>query len=226
MRYSDFLDIIDESRASACRQVFMDNKDTIKIRKEKTAVKNFEKIFDAVFEITYEKGFAGMSMRDLSRKTGLSLGALYPYFKSKEELLAIIQRHGQTLIKDVLETFCAKHDGAVEKLEAVIQAHIFLSEKARPWFYFMFMEAKHLSADERKAVLETESYTEKVLVDILEQGERSGVFRKQNHILAASIIKAMQQEWYLKRWKYSKRNISVDDYAEYVLGVVRAFCLA
>jgi len=39
---------------------------------------------DAVFKITYEKGFAAMSMRDLSQESGLSLGALFPDFKSKE----------------------------------------------------------------------------------------------------------------------------------------------
>ena len=41
----------------------------------------------------------------------------------------------------------------------------------------------------------------------------------------ASIIKAMQQDWYLKRWKYGKRNISVDDYSDYVLEIVDNFCI-
>lgn len=225
MRYAEFIELTDDSKEEVCRQVYLENRDTIKIRKEKTVVKNFEKILDAVFEISYEKGFHAMSMRDLSKKAGLSMGALYPYFKSKEELLAIIQRQGESMIRGVLEKFDSEHHAPMERLEAVIRAHIFLSERSRPWFYFMFMEAKNLSPDERKTILETESYTEKVIVDILETGEASGVFRKQNHLLTASIIKAMQQEWYLKRWKYTNRKISADDYADHVLGFVRSFCL-
>ena len=229
MKYSEFLKILNESGESdesAFRRVFLENRDTIRIKKEKTAVKNLEKILDAVFEITYEKGFSAMTMRYLSQKSGLSLGALYPYFKSKEELLSIILRQGLSMVTRVLESFADRHEDPVLKLDAVIKAHIFLSEKARPWFYFMFMEAKNLNPPEWQTVMEAEFHTEKVIVDILKAGEDMKSFKKQDHLLTASIIKAMQQEWYLKRWKYSRRNITVDDYVEYVLGFVRAFCLA
>src|ERR1700731_78053 len=54
-----------------------------------------------------EKGYAGASMRDLSRASGMSLAGLYYYFESKEKLLYLIQRHTFTTIvqrlKDRLE---------------------------------------------------------------------------------------------------------------------------
>jgi len=59
MRYSDFLDIIDESRASACRQVFMDNKETIKIRKEKTALKTLKKFLMRYLKSLMKKDLPG-----------------------------------------------------------------------------------------------------------------------------------------------------------------------
>lgn len=225
MTYSEFKRKISDSKEDICREVYQKNQDSIRIKKEKTAVKNFEKIFDAVFKISYSKGFQAMSMRDLSRETNLSMGALYGYFTSKDELLGIIQRQGRTMVKRVLEESQIDKDEPMERLAAVISAHIYLSEVARPWFFFTFMEARNLSEEELKAVQDMESYTEQILVDILEDGENKGVFRKGNHPLTASIIKAMQQDWYLKRWKYKKRNISVDDYAGYVVDFVRSFCL-
>ncbi len=225
MTYSEFKRKISESKEDICREVYQKNQDSIRIKKEKTAVKNFEKIFDAVFKISYSKGFQAMSMRDLSRETGLSMGALYGYFTSKDELLGIIQRQGRTMVKRVLEESQIDKDEPMERLAAVIAAHIYLSEVARPWFFFTFMEARNLSEEELKAVQAMESYTEQILVDILEGGENKGVFKKGNHPLTASIIKAMQQDWYLKRWKYKKRNISVDEYAQYVVDFVRSFCL-
>ncbi len=226
MTYSEFKRKISDSKEDICREVYQKNQDSIRIKKEKTAVKNFEKIFDAVFKISYSKGFQAMSMRDLSRETNLSMGALYGYFASKDELLGIIQRQGRTMVKRVLEESQIDKKEPMERLAAAIAAHIYLSEVARPWFFFTFMEARNLSEEELKAVQDMESYTEQILVDILEDGENKGVFRKGNHPLTASIIKAMQQDWYLKRWKYKKRNISVDDYAAYVVDFVRSFCLA
>jgi AcrR family transcriptional regulator len=226
MAYKEFTKRIDDSKEEICRQVYQQNQDTIRIKKEKTAVKNFEKIFDAVFKISYSKGFQAMSMRDLSRETGLSMGALYGYFTSKDELLGIIQRQGRTMVKKILEDSLSDKEDPRERLAAVIEAHIYVSEMVRPWFFFTFMEARNLSEEEIKAVQAMESYTEQVLVDILDDGEKKGVFKPGNHTLTASLIKAMQQDWYLKRWKYKKRGVTVDEYAAYVIGVVMAFCLA
>jgi len=74
------------------------------------------------------------------------------------------------------------------------------------------------------AVLSMEEFTEKMLVRILEDGEKRGEFRNGNYLLTASLIKAMQQDWYLKRWKYKKRGISVDAYTEYLLQFTEFFC--
>ena len=41
--------------------------------------------------------------------------------------------------------------------------------------------------------------------------------------LTASVIKAMLQDWYLKRSKYAGRKISVDQYARFILKFVESF---
>ena len=82
-----------------------------------------------------------------------------------------------------------------------------------------------MASSELKNVIALEEYTENILIEILEAGEKIGVFKKNKHLLTASIIKAMQQEWYLKRWKYTKRKISVDQYADHLLEMVESFCL-
>jgi len=225
MNYIEFKEILESSDAEIYREVFQENQENIRIKKEKTAVKNFEKIFDAVFQITYEKGFQAMTMRDLSSRTSMSLGSLYTYFASKEELLAIIHRQGSSMIKNVFDRFHNPDDLPLNQLRSVIKVHLFLSETARSWFYFTFMESKNLNSERREAVMLMEESTEKRLVKILEAGEEQGIFRKRDHQLTASIIKAMQQDWYLKRWKYKKRKISVDDYADYVLEFTESFCL-
>jgi AcrR family transcriptional regulator len=59
-------------------------------------------------EVFCEKGYAGASMRDLSRASGMSLAGLYYYFDSKEKLLYLIQKHTFSTIvarlKDRLDT--------------------------------------------------------------------------------------------------------------------------
>ncbi|MEA1968288.1 MAG: TetR/AcrR family transcriptional regulator [Thermodesulfobacteriota bacterium] len=225
MQYKEFKKLYAGSRQDITREIFHKNQKFIRIKKEKTAVNNLEKIFDAVFSITYKKGFQAMSMRDLSQKTGMSLGALYAYFPGKKKLFSIIQSQGDFMIKEMLEQFSNAHEDPLEKLKAVIKAHLFLSELFRPWFYFIFMEARNIEPAEFKVVSSMEKNTLKILTDILVLGEKQGIFKPGNQELTACMIKAMQQEWYLKRWKYRKMKVSVDQFTDHLINMVEDFCL-
>ena len=107
-----------------------------------------------------------------------------------------------------------------------MRSHIYLRELLRPWFYFLFMEAKNLRPEKTKETRRMELYTEKLIADVLEEGMEQGVFVRRDPLLSASLIKALQQDWYLKRWKYAKRKITVEEYVKFVLDFVEAHCLA
>jgi len=223
MNYEEFQNIIKVSKLELYHSTFSDNKETIRIKNEKTALKNLEKIFCAALKISNRKGWHNMSMRALSRESGLSMGALYAYFSSKEDLLGMLQRQGRDLVRQVLEERIASVKGAAAMLRMVIRTHLYLSEIMQPWFYFSYMESKNLSDEDRKNAIENELATEIMIRDILEKGESEGVFTARNHQLSAGIIKAMLQEWYVRRWKYAKRNVSVDQYADFILEFIEAF---
>ena len=217
MDYAEFQKNINLSKYDLCREVYQENRSSIRVKKENKVVKNLERIFSATLKMSNRKGFQAMSMRDLSREANLSMGALYSYVASKEELLAMLQNQRRTVTKRILDERIAQESGPGARLRAVIMTHLYLSEAMQPWFYFSYMEAKNLSKKEQDLAVASELYTEKLLVDILNQGQIQGVFGQRDPHLTASIIKAMLQDWYLKRSKYAKRRVSVDQYARFVI---------
>ncbi len=225
MKYSDFLEEVDDLRTDLCKTTFDQNKDIIKVKKEKTVVKNLDKIFAATLKIGNSKGFQAMTMRDLSKEANLSMGALYSYFSNKEVLLEVFLRVGRTMIWEILEEYIEKENDSLSKLNMLLKIHLFLTEKMNKWFYFSYIEAKNLSPEEREKAINSEIYTEKMIEDILIQGEKEGIFKSGNHQLTASVIKAMLQDWYLKRWKYSKRGITVDQYSDFLAEFISSYYL-
>jgi len=225
MTYAEFQKQVKLSSQDICREVFAENRHCIRVKKENTVVKNLERIFSATLKISNRKGFQAMSMRDLGRETHLSMGALYSYFSSKEDLLAMLQHQRRTITKRILEVCIEMESEPATKLRAAILAHLYLSEAMQPWFYFSYMEAKNLSRAEQQMAVASELYTEKLFADILQKGQSRGCFLPRDPQLTASVIKAMLQDWYLKRSKYRKRNISVDHYSEFVLQFVAAFII-
>jgi len=223
MTYAEFQKQIKISKQDIYREIFANHRSSIRVKKENTVVKNLERIFSATLKISNKKGFQAMSMRDLGRETSLSMGALYSYFNGKEDLLAMLQHQRRTITKRILEACIQKEPDPAVRLRAAILTHLYLSEAMQPWFYFSYMEAKNLSRAEQDLAVASELYTENLLADILRQGQSRGCFLPREPQLTASIIKAMMQDWYLKRRKYRNRRISVDQYADFVLQFVEAF---
>jgi TetR/AcrR family transcriptional regulator, cholesterol catabolism regulator len=223
MDYADFQNKVNLSREDICRQVYRANRGSIRVKKEDTVVRNLERIFSATLTISNRKGFQAMSMRDLSRATNLSLGALYSYFASKEELLAMLQNQRRMITTRVLDECIAEETRPAARLRAAILTHLYLSEAMQPWFYFSYMEAKNLPKKEQDLAVASELYTERILAKIIEEGQAIGEFMVRDAQLTASVIKAMLQDWYLKRGKYAKRKIPVEKYAQFVLQFIEAF---
>ena len=136
MDYAQFQKQVSLSKKDICREAFADNRNTIRVKKEGTVVKNLERIFDATLKISNKKGFQAMSMRDLSKETKLSMGALYAYFSSKEELLEMLQHQHRTITIRILETYIHAQKDALAKHDVAIRTHLYLSEIMQPWFYF------------------------------------------------------------------------------------------
>ena len=214
--FQPFLQRVEALKQQCCLKLYNANRQSIQIKKEKTIAKNMERIFTAALKISNAKSFHAMSMRDLSREADMSTGALYNYFAGKEALLRLMQQQRRTVTREILSADIAAGRDPLEKLRIAIRTHLYLSEIMQPWFYFSYMEAKNLDPDERRAAVESELSTEQQFTDILEAGCAQGLFQTTDCRMTASLIKAMLQDWYLKRAKYTRRGVGVDQYARYL----------
>ncbi len=68
------------------------------------------KIINATRKVFAEKGYHNATMADVAKEIGVSKGALYSYFKSKEELLKEISLQNHQTLRDIVETACQSHD--------------------------------------------------------------------------------------------------------------------
>jgi AcrR family transcriptional regulator len=223
LKFKTFQRIVNVSMENMCRDLFLCNPESIRIKKEGVAVKNLVKIFNAALSISNQKGFSAMSLRELSAEAGLSMGALYTYFKSKDELLDMIQRQGRMLTMRVLLDQIEGVEDPRLKLKQAILAHLYLSEVMQSWFYFSYMETKNLAKDEHRKAIEAELFTEKIFIDILKEGQKKGIFRPVETELACAVLKAMLQDWYLKRWKYARRKVTVEKYATFLVDLIETY---
>lgn len=208
------------SMPTIVRELYRANSAQFQVQNETVAVKNLLRIIDATLNLANKKGFAAMSLRDLAAATGMSLGGLYAYIRSKDDLVTLIQSQGRKLVAQTLSAALAAHSQPAEQLQASIRAHLFLSESLRAWFFFSYMEARHLPPEQRRLAVASELQTEALYHDIISAGQTAGVFRGTDASMASAQLKALLQDWYLKRKKYRSRGISVEQYADAVIDLM------
>ncbi len=194
--------------------LYDENRQFILVKKSPQSVDNLKRIIHTAIAISNKKGYAAMSMRELSGAASLSIGALYAYFPSKDELLHIIQQYGRSCVEKVLSEALINAASAKDKLLKFFHAHIDISEVLKDWFYFSYMETRYFTGIEYNKTIEGELITESLIKDIIDEGKDNNEFNPiVQSSLIASISKAILQDWYLKRWKYRKREITPDEYA-------------
>jgi len=201
------------------RRVFDTHRDKMQIKNPQVAVGNLEKIFTCTFRLANSKGFQAMSLRDLSRETGISMGGLYAYIGSKDDLASAIEEVLRRTIDDVMSNEAVLALDPVQRLKAIIYGDIYMNDIMHPWYYFCYLEAKGLSRDQREAAMQMELKFDERLRETFEAGAATGLFKCDRIGLLAANTTSMLQQWYLKRWKFQIMGTRIDEYAAFVFDI-------
>lgn len=199
------------------RSVFEMHKDKMQIKNPNVAVVNLEKIFTATFRLANAKGFQAMSLRDLSRETGISMGGLYAYIGSKNDLASVIEGVLRNYIDQVIGGLANKNLSPIDFLRAIVFGEIYMMQILNPWYYFCYMELKGLPREQQQQAMDLELRFESYLINAFRAGIESGQFECAKPELLASHVTGQLQQWHLKYWKFKQRHIEMQEYAENVL---------
>ncbi|MCC5859489.1 MAG: helix-turn-helix transcriptional regulator [Ectothiorhodospiraceae bacterium] len=222
--YQRFRERVAAWQPELVREVFRQHQHLIRVKKEEVALDRLDLILRTALDISNRKGFKSMSVRDLSEATGISMGALYAYIDSKDGLLDMIMAYGSVAARWAVQV-PDQVVGARSRLDWVLRSHLYLSEVLLPWFFFAFMEARHFSQRAREQAMGSELWMERLISECLEEGNASGEFAVARPDLAGALIKSLLQDWYLKRWKYRRRNVDVEAYTGTVMEFIEAWVL-
>jgi len=145
----------------------------VNVRSEHTR----ERIHAAGLELFNERGYTGTSVRDLAERCGLTSGALYNHYASKDDLLFAIVDRVHDRADDVLSgALLGAGAGAEAQLESLASAftafHIARPEATR----VANRDYVYLPPAQRESVVRRRRRVRGLFADALRQGEREGRF--------------------------------------------------
>jgi AcrR family transcriptional regulator len=96
------------------------------------------RVLNASEQLIAEAGLAGLSMREVARRAGVSHQAPYHYFEDKAAIIAALVARGFELLADRLEQASACPGTVAQKLEKVGRAYITFALDQPVYFRLMF----------------------------------------------------------------------------------------
>jgi len=206
--------------------VFNRNSDIIQTQKARFAVANLEKILTATFEVSATSGFDRMSLRDLSRQTGMSMGSIYSCISKKEDIALMIADIVR-LSSELTRQHAMQSDLLWSKNEQSIRFHLYASTLLQPWYFFLYFETRCLPEAQQRESKQIELDGIKSFEAQIQAGIESGEFHTDDPRMVANTIVVLLEDWWktLSPWKANisleQQEKQINNYSQSIIELVR-----
>ena len=184
------------------------------VKDEKLIEMRREQMIQGAVKLFKEKGFHRTTTREIAKEAGFSIGTLYEYIRTKEDILFLVC---DSIYDEVLNrlSVLAIEDGTIAGLKSEIHQYFSLIDDMSDEFVVMYQESKSLPKDALKYVLKKEMEMVALFEKSLQSCADSGELRiKQEEIqIAAHPVVVQGQMWAFRRWAL-QANYTIHKYIE------------
>jgi TetR/AcrR family transcriptional regulator, cholesterol catabolism regulator len=201
-------------------------------REVATQIKNQElvkqrrrQIVDAAVSLFIRYGYHKTTTRALAKETGLSIGSLYEYVSSKDDVLYLVCIAIHSEVEEGIKEAMTRASHGREALTEIIREYFHVCNRMSDHILLMYQVTHFLPEKWQKKVLETEIRITNLFVEAIRKLNESGVLHRLDEDrtdLVGHNISVLGQTWAFRRWYFAKR-FTLDKYIEYQTAFIMSF---
>lgn len=176
------------------------------VKDEKLIQKRREEMVKAAVSLFKKNGFHRTTTREIAKASGFSIGTLYEYIRSKEDILYLVCDSIYDGVKLRLQQDINSADSGIKGIEKAITAYFKVMDDMQDEVLVMYQEAKSLSDEALPYVLKKELEMTAIFEKLLSQSVRQGeldLTEKEIQAAAHNIL-IIGQMWTFRRWALQK----------------------
>jgi AcrR family transcriptional regulator len=184
-------------------------------------------IVDAAVQLFIKQGFHKTTTRQIARAASFSIGSLYEYVASKEDILYMVCDAIHSEVERGISEAMSRAEGGRNFLSEVIREYFLVCHRMSDHILLIYKETQSLPTQWRKNILENEVRITGVFMEVLARLISSGDLpRLSEHSmeLVAHNISVLGHMWAFRRW-FLARHYSIEDYialqTEFILGIYK-----
>lgn len=191
------------------------------VKDERLVIKRRNQMIKGAVTLFKEKGFHRTTTREIANAAGFSIGTLYEYIRTKEDVLYLVCDSIYDEVHSRLQQDIDTKRGTLESLKLGIERYFRIVDELQDEFLVMYQESKSLTKDALPYVLEKETAMALMMADIINRCVENGELElTSNEIKALSHnIVVLGQMWAFRRWTIQK-IYTLDEYIETQIGLI------
>ena len=196
------------------------------IKNPELVLERRRQIIDSTVKLFIEHGYHKTTTRMIAKASNFSIGSLYEYVSSKEDLLYLVCKTIHEEVQDAVEKALLNTDKEKERLAQVIRQYFYVCDKMGDHILLMYQVTQFLPEKWKKDVLVNELNITDIFINAL-----SSLSGKNNFpLLDGKILNLMGhnisilgQMWAFRRW-HVQRNFTIEEYikiqTDFILGLI------
>lgn len=191
----------------------MNNNQVVTNVKDKALIeKRRNQMIKGAIQLFKQKGFHKTTTREIAKESGFSIGTLYEYIRTKEDVLFLVCDAIYEQVRSRLEKVIDPEHASLESLGKVIESYFQLMDEMQDEVVVMYQEVKSLKNNTKDYVLEKERDMVKLLKQVIVTCLPRKVMDKDAMLLANNIF-VQGQMWGFRRWMLQK-EFTLKEYSE------------
>jgi AcrR family transcriptional regulator len=173
-------------------------------------------IVDAAVELFMKNGFHKTTTRQIAHAAGVSIGLMYEYISTKEDILYLVCEAIHDEMHAAVSVALERTEEGIHPLAVAIREYFLVCHRMSDHILLIYQEIHSLPSTWRQVVLDNElrvtALFSEVLTAIIGRGEFPPL-EDRVLTLAAHNISVLGHMWAFRRWMLS-RNYTIEEYID------------
>lgn len=181
------------------------------VKDEDLIKKRRNQMIQGAMRLFKEKGFHRTTTREIAQESGFSIGTLYEYIRTKEDVLFLVCDYIYDGVRERLESALQVESPSKERVEAIIRSYYELMDDMQEEILLLYQEIKGLNKETRKYVLQKEKDMVGMLEDLI-LASYPGMTEAEAKVAANNIF-VQGHMWGFRRWLL-QQHFTIEEYTE------------
>ena len=199
----------------------MDTKDTshevaTHIKNQDLVKERRRQIVDGAVKLFIKKGYHKTTTRELAKETGMSIGSLYEYVSTKEDVLYLVCTAIHSEVERGVKEALSRTTVGKTALAEVIREFFLVCDRMSDHVLLMYQVTHFLPLKWQEKVLEAELRITKLFINAMHELRDQGKLPQLDDDtinLIGHNISVIGHTWAFRRWYFAK-NFTIEQYIE------------